>query len=298
MIASLYKGGKFIRKFLDNIASQSIFDVTELIIIDADSPEREWETIEEYQKTFPNIVYKQFNYRIGIYEAWNVGVELARGNYLTNANLDDLRRRDSIELQARMLDKNAEVDVVYQDFYYSFDGDLSFDEAAAYGFKSELPIVSPTNLLVFNSPHNAPMWRKSLHGEIGLFDTRYKSAGDWEFWVRCLTAGKTFRKINSPHIVYFQNPEGISTRPDTRGVQEAQDVLTRHGSKLMPRTLLQSRRNFYACLDVDFDESEGARERSYFDVAQEEFCRLGTRRKMHAESSLEVTGRPTVTTSP
>ena len=122
MIASLYKGGKFIRKFLDNIASQSIFDVTELIIIDADLPEREWETIEEYQKTFPNIVYKRFNYRIGIYEAWNVGVELARGNYLTNANLDDLRRRDSIELQARMLDKNAEVDVVYQDFYTASTG--------------------------------------------------------------------------------------------------------------------------------------------------------------------------------
>ncbi len=289
MIASLYKGGKFIRKFLDNITSQSIFNMSELIIVDADSPEREWETIEEYQKIFPNIVYKRFNYRIGIYEAWNVGVELARGTYLTNTNLDDLRRRDSIELQAAMLDANAGVDVVYQDFYYSFDGDLSFDDVAAYGFKSDLPIVSPNNLLMFNSPHNAPMWRKSLHKEVGFFDARYKSAGDWDFWIRCLAAGKTFRKINSPHVVYFQNPEGLSTRADTRGVQEGQDVLTRHGDDLVPRTLLLSKRGFYARLGVDVDDSEEARERSYFDVAQEELRRLGAGRRTGAVSGAAST---------
>ena len=49
---------------------------------------------------YPNIVYKRINYRLGIYDAWNVGVGMARGRYLTNTNLDDLRRVDSIALQA------------------------------------------------------------------------------------------------------------------------------------------------------------------------------------------------------
>ena len=59
-IASLYRGKKFpLKTFLDNITSQTIFDRSELLIIDADSPEGEWEMIEDYRRRFPNIVYKQ-----------------------------------------------------------------------------------------------------------------------------------------------------------------------------------------------------------------------------------------------
>ena len=160
-IASLYKGRRFIEKFLENITTQTIFDRCELIIIDADSPEGEEEIIAEYQKMYPNIVYKRINYRIGVYDAWNIAVQLARGRYLTNTNVDDLRRSDSFELQAGALDANPAVDVVYQDVFYTLDPSLSFDEVASLGFKTELPIITACNLLAFNSPHNAPMWRKA-----------------------------------------------------------------------------------------------------------------------------------------
>jgi glycosyltransferase involved in cell wall biosynthesis len=278
MIASLYKGRDYICNFLENITSQSAFDNSELIIVDANSPEQEWEVIEKYQKVYDNIVYKRLNYRISVYQAWNLGVELARGCYLTNTNLDDLRRSNSIELQAALLDQNADVDVVYQDVYYSFDANLSFDAVAAYGFKTELPIITPHNMLQFNSPHNAPMWRKNLHDELGLFDTRYKSAGDYEFWVRCVVAGKNFRKINTPHVVYYQNPKGISTEPNTRGLEEFHDVLRRYSRKLMSRTLLLSRRDFYAELGLNEEEAAVLEDLSYYDVAQRELVRLGSRR--------------------
>ena len=130
MIASLYRGGKFIEPFLRNITAQTLFDKSELIIVDAASPDGEHELIADYQKMYSNIVYKRINYRIGIYDAWNLGVQLSRGAYLTNTNLDDLRRDDSIALQADLLDREADLDVVYQDFFYSFDSDLDFDEVA------------------------------------------------------------------------------------------------------------------------------------------------------------------------
>ena len=102
-IASLYKGGRYIETFLRNITRQTYFDRSELIIIDAASPENEAEVILRYQRKFPNIVYYRASERIGIYEAWNLGVGLARGRYLTNVNMDDLRRQDSFELQAKAL---------------------------------------------------------------------------------------------------------------------------------------------------------------------------------------------------
>ena len=275
MIASLYRGRRFVESFLHNITTQTLFDQSELIIVDAASPEGEHEVIADYQKNHPNIVYERINYRIGIYDAWNRGVQMSRGAYLTNTNFDDLRREDSIALQADLLDRRTDVDVAYQDFFYSFDPDLDFEEVAAFGFQSELPIITPHNLLAFNSPHNAPMWRRSLHDDLGLFDTSYRSAGDYEFWLRCIANGKRFGKINTPHVVYFHNPEGISTSQDTRGLEESYRILSRYSEELTSTILLQSRGDF--CASLGIDEPRGSDEpfRPYYDLLQGELVRCG-----------------------
>jgi glycosyltransferase involved in cell wall biosynthesis len=263
-IASLYRGGEFIEQFLENVTSQSIFECSELIIIDADSPEDEFSTISRYMERFPNIVYRRTPTRVGIYEAWNLGVEMARGRYITNTNLDDLRRLDSFERQAEILEKFPFIDVVYQDFYYSFDGKASFAKTAAVGVQSKLPIVTPYNLMRSNSPHNAPMWRRAVHDDVGLFDASYRSAGDYDFWLRCIQAGKAFYKINDPHVVYFVNPEGLSTRPNTRGIEEANRATREHARRIISPRLTSSDEAFLTEArqllggPVDLSESEQA----------------------------------------
>lgn len=244
-IASLFRGGDFIEQFMDNITSQTCFDRhCELIIVDAESPENEVETIARYLDRHPGVRYQRMNSRVGIYEAWNIGVQMARGRYLTNTNLDDLRRRDSLEIQAGALQALPFADVVYQDFYYSFDPGLDWEGVAAFGYRSDVPVITPYNMLRFNSPHNAPMWRRSLHDELGLFDASFRSAGDYEFWMRCLAAGKTFYKVNEPHVVYYQNPKGLSTRSDTRGLVEARAILRQYAPHLIARAFAAPLRDF------------------------------------------------------
>jgi glycosyltransferase involved in cell wall biosynthesis len=257
IITSLYKGGDYISHFLENITSQSVFaNHCELLIIDANSPEDEYSIIHPYAERFPNIRYKRFDYRLGIYEAWNYGVQNARGSYCTNANLDDCRRHDSLELQAATLDALPFVDVVYQDVMYSFEKNASFEEVARYGFSTKLPIISRYNLMEFNSPHNAPMWRKKLHDEVGLFDPKYRSAGDYEFWMRVLCAGKRFYKLNDPHVIYFVNPQGLSTRADTAGATESHEISRKYFRKLISSNVTIDRAVFLSKL-ADFIDGEG-----------------------------------------
>jgi glycosyltransferase involved in cell wall biosynthesis len=238
-IASMYRGGRFIERFLQNITGQTCFrDYCELIIVDANSPEGEYEVIKPYLARFENIRYVRINHRIGVYDAWNIGVEAAKGDYLTNTNVDDLRSAESLELQAGVLDNLPFADVVYQDFYYTFDPTLSFEEVARFGYRSRLPLVTPYTLMAYNPPHNAPMWRRRLHDELGLFDTSYQSAGDYEFWMRCLAAGKTFFKMNEPHVVYYQNPNGLSTRPGTRGFAETKAIHRKYDRLLTSENLV------------------------------------------------------------
>ena len=244
-IASVYRGGEFIEQFMENIASQTCFrDYCELIVVDADSPDNESAVIERYLRDYANIRYMRMNFCIGIYDAWTLAAKVARGDYVTNTNLDDLRRKDSLELQAATLDNLPFVDVVYQDVFYTFDPYLPFERIAEFGYESDMPLVTAHTMMRFNAPHNAPMWRRRLHDELGYFDGRFKSAGDYEFWMRCVQAGKVFYKLNDTHVIYYQNPKGISTRPDSRGVLEAREIMKMYGRRLVSENLLMPFEDF------------------------------------------------------
>lgn len=235
VITSLYRGGAHIERFLANMVAQTAFgEDVEVLIVDAASPEGEASVIERWARGHPSIRLLRCHETIGIYAAWNLAIAEARGDYLTNANVDDLRREDSLALQAAALDRWPEVDVVYQDFYYTMDPSLSYAQVAAFGYRSTLPDdIDADTLMRMNPPHHAPMWRARLHRELGPFDETFRSAGDYEFWMRCLAAGRRFRKLAEPHAVYYQNPAGVSTRPSTRGHAETRRVLRRHGRRLL-----------------------------------------------------------------
>ncbi|MEG3085505.1 glycosyltransferase [Sphingomonas sp. PB2P12] len=278
ILTSLYRGGAFIRSFLENMTSQTIFRThCELIIIDANSPENERAVIEEFCRDFPNIVYKRMDARVGIYEAWNIAAGMAKGRYLTNANVDDIRRNDSFEIQAALLDTLDFVDVAYQDVLYCFEPRLPFDEIAKRDFRSDLPVVSRYNLMEFNSPHNAPMWRAALHRDVGPFNQSLQSAADFEFWLRCRAAGKTFYKVNEAHAAYFVNPDGMSTRPDTRGAIEAYAVSRDLYRKIVSPMLVISDDEFLA--RVDEIDAAPLREGRRYDIVQSALLALGTRRE-------------------
>lgn len=242
IICSVYKGATYIETYMRNIVSQSVFDdCCELIIVDAASPDGEIDIIAPYIDRFPGrIVYERLPYRATIYDAWNIAIGRARGDYVTNANLDDRRREDSIEIQCGILDRLDFVDVVYQDVIYTLDWNLPFAAAMRRGFTSDLPIITPQNLLAYNSPHNAPMWRRRLHDDVGMFDATLRSAGDWQFWMRCLLADKTFYKINDPHVLYYVNAEGLSTAVGGVALEEGYAVTRRLGRRLLPEDMKAS----------------------------------------------------------
>ena len=232
IITSLYKGEDYIKTFLENITSQTIFEQCQLFIINANSPQNEYSIIKEYLAKFPNIKYLKLDKTIGIYEAWNLAIKQSESEFLTNANVDDLHRKDALELKVNALRENPETDVVYSDVFYSFLPNLPFEIAEKGGIKTNLPTANKFNLLSFNSPHNSPLWRRSLHETIGYFDPTYQSAGDHEFWLRAAFSGVLFMKISEPVVVYYQNPNGISTQKHSPGDIEGPATVERYRSLL------------------------------------------------------------------
>jgi len=216
IITSVFDGDEFIRPFLEDITRQTIFeDKCELILINADSPGNEEEVIQEYLEKYPdNIVYKKLDEDPGIYGVWNLGAQMATGEYITNANLDDRKAINSLERHAKELFVNPEIDLVYADMLITDKQNELFEQNSSENRRYNFPNFSFDNLKMVNMPHASPMWRKSYHDEYGHFDEEYRSAGDWEMWLRGASQGSQFKKINDLLGLYYFNPKGISTNPE------------------------------------------------------------------------------------
>ena len=227
IITSVYDGDEYIRPFLEDITRQTVFkDKCELIMINANSPGNEEEIILEYQNKFPdNIVYKKLDEDPGIYSTWNIGIEMATGEYLTNANLDDRKAINSIERHAAELSINEEIDLVYADMLITDQPNEVYEKNSCNGRRYNFPPFSLENLKMVNMPHASPMWRKEIHEKYGKFDDKYKSAGDWEMWLRAASQGSLFKKIENEILgLYYFNPTGISTNPDNFGWKQKEEA--------------------------------------------------------------------------
>ncbi len=210
IITSIFKGDEFIKGFLADIVQQSIFKHCELILINANSPGKEESIIKQYVPRYPNIRYIKLGKDPGLYGVWNVGIKMALSDFITNANLDDRRNPRSLEIEAKALEQNPSVDLVYGDFLCTKRANETFKHHTA-----KTIVKHPDFQLCYMSsclPGPQPMWRKSMHTKYGLFDEKFLSCGDWEMWCRAVSKGSRFKKI--PNFVtglYYYNPAGLST---------------------------------------------------------------------------------------
>jgi hypothetical protein len=240
IITSVYDGDEYIRPFLEDITRQTIFNKCELILVDPNSPGSEAQVIKEYMDRHDNIVYKKLEKDPGIYGTWNEALKLVTGEYVTNANLDDRKSIDSLEKHAVTLFANPDVSLVYADSLVTDKPNETFEKNSANGNRYNFEQFSKEAMLRGNQAHNNPMWRKELHDRHGLFEEKYKSAGDWEFFLRCAFNDAKFQKLNDVLGLYYFNPNGVSTNPENFEwkQQEEREIFLKYQSILNESVIL------------------------------------------------------------
>lgn len=233
-IVSTYASERFIRGCMDDLIAQTIFHQLEILVIDSGSPEGESLIVKEYINLYPENIRLVRTEREPLYVAWNRAIGLAHGKYLTNANTDDRHRHDSFEQLVRVLESKASVALAFTNHYISYSENETFEGCERR--KASIrrwPSYTQKDLIMRCITGSQPMWRKELHDEIGLFDTRYKIAADYDMWLRIATNYDLYR-LDDVCGVFYDSPNTISGSSNRLAVNRETIAIQTHYVNLKP----------------------------------------------------------------
>jgi GT2 family glycosyltransferase len=224
-IVSTYKSAEFIGQCLEDLVAQTIYQKEELeiIVIDSASPENERDIVQEFQQKYPRIIYQRTTVRETLYQAWNRGIKKARGRYLTNANTDDRRCFNALEILANYLDSNPEISVVYADQLITTIKNETFANTQASRHWN-WPNYSYQQMCQGCCVGSQPMWRQSLHAQYGYFQEDFRCAGDYEFWLRIASHGEQMALIPELLGLYYLNLKGLEHGSNNQALREHYQV--------------------------------------------------------------------------
>ena len=206
-ITPCYNMSKYMKGFLDNLSTQTHKDL-EIVLDHNDPSAEEVKLVEEYNEQYDNILHIKVEGVDPIGTSMNRCIEYATGDYLCIWNVDDLRTPDSIEVMAKALDENPDVDFVYGNYVIvpNFGGTQGqyVDET---GREDELT----TGMIL--GPYF--MFRKSLLEKSGVFDEQLVQGADYDLALRLAFNAKGLHlPINLGY--YLNEGLGQSTKPNSK----------------------------------------------------------------------------------
>ena len=234
-ITPCYNMSKYMKGFLDNLSTQTHKDL-EIVLDHNDPSDEEVKLVEEYNEQYDNILHIKVEGVDPIGTSMNRCIEYATGDYLCIWNVDDLRTPDSIEVMAKALDENPDVDFVYGNYiivpkFGSTQGQY-VDES---GREEELT----TGMIL--GPYF--MFRKSLLKKSGVFDEQLVQGADYDLALRLAFNAKGLHlPINLGY--YLNEGLGQSTKPNSKQPIERTVIELRYNIRVLEPHLVPYTRTY------------------------------------------------------
>jgi len=224
--------------FLDNLSTQTHKDL-EIVLDHNDPSDEEVKLVEDYNEQYDNILHIKVEGVDPIGTSMNRCIEYATGDYLCIWNVDDLRTPESIEVMAKALDDNPDVDLVYGN--YVIVSKFGETNGQFVDVEPHIPELKEGMIL---GPFF--MFRKSLIKKSGLFDEQLIQGPDYDLALRLVRNGKAH--FMPDNLGYYLNEGlGMSTKPDSKQPIERTVIELRYNVRVLEPQLVPYTRSY----DVD-----------------------------------------------
>jgi glycosyltransferase involved in cell wall biosynthesis len=212
VITVCYNSEKTIERTIKSVLSQSYKNI-EYIIKDGNSKDGTMGIVNNYGK---RIAKKISSKDKGLYDAMNIGVKMARGEYVCFLNSDDYFHDNNVVEEIAKAAKESNADILFGDveFFYPEENKrvrISRQFSISELKKGNMP------------PHQGTFVKRSLLKKFP-FDISYCSSADFDFFCRAAKSGASAKKIN--RVISVVSSGGISAG----GVsyRETESVVKKH----------------------------------------------------------------------
>lgn len=228
IIASVFNSDIFLEGYFIDITKQTFFKNCSLTLVAPNPSDKLISITNIYSKMFDNINLISLKEDPGVSECLNIALRKSYAPYITIANTDDRKRKDSLERHWLELELNPNIDLVYGSMLLSTVPNETFDFNTCKYIYPAYEFDGLSGLLKHNSPHASPMWRRTIHSTCGYFDNNLISAADHDMWIRSVIFNKSkFKYIKEILGIYYYNPDGKSTNQEKLEERSKEELMVR-----------------------------------------------------------------------
>ena len=171
IITAVLNGKKTLEKTIKSVLQQE-YKNFEYIIIDGGSNDGSLEIINRYKKRINKIVSEKDK---GIYDAFNKGMRLAKGNYICIVNSDDILKKNALTIINKYIIENPKIDFIF--------GSVKKHWGVLYGYRPEKIFYS----WAFYSSHSTGFYIRRLSAKtVGFYNLKYKYHADYDYFYRMI----------------------------------------------------------------------------------------------------------------
>jgi glycosyltransferase involved in cell wall biosynthesis len=202
VITAVYNKHDTVAEALDSVLAQTHPSV-ETVVIDGASKDATLQVIEPYRDRLDVFVSEPDK---GIYDALNKGILRSSGEVVGFLHADDLFEHERVlEIIATTFD-DPDIDAVYGDLLY-----VRHDHVDQVVRRWRAGRFNAAALRQgWMPPHPTFYVRRSVYARLGMFDTRYRIAADYDCILRFLGGG--VRTAYIPEVLVRMRTGGISNR--------------------------------------------------------------------------------------
>lgn len=217
VITATFNSAQTIDRTIDSVRAQT-YPHLEYLVIDGGSSDA---TIDRLRDRAQDIDLWISEPDDGIADAFNKGIALASGAYVTIVNSDDWLEATHISCAVSELQSSG-ADFVFGDMtLHARDGRqlhvLVGEPRYAARISHSMPSLN----------HPTVVCARRVYEELGLFDPSLKVAMDYEWFLRVHRHG--VRGVYTPRLMGHLSLEGASDRQARRGFAEVRDTSIRYG---------------------------------------------------------------------
>lgn len=241
-----YNNAPYVAEAIESMLNQTFTDF-ELIVLDDCSSDNSAEVIKRF--TDKRIVYHCNEQNAGLANNLNIGLQMARGEYIARMDGDDVSLPERLQTQIDFLENHPDIDLCSCGMeMFGKDDKVWLREPDPEDVKITMLFYSPVL-------HASAMWRKSSFDRHNLaYRQEAFPAEDYDLWSRAATNG--CRLANIPRILYRYRIHGEQvTKTDNRAAIRDREIKINYLKSCLPSL---SATDCEHCVDIFLNSPEFA----------------------------------------